>query len=149
MVALSVEELGVEHVTDWLYRISAPAVNVYAIRQSGDIILVDAGLVGYERAYLGALAQITGAAEDVRVSQIFLTHGHDDHTGSAAALAAITGAAIVGPALDQAVIEGRARRAEPHPPLLRIANRFYQPIRGSGHEDARILRLRARLPSGD
>jgi glyoxylase-like metal-dependent hydrolase (beta-lactamase superfamily II) len=47
------------------------------------------------------------------VSQIFLTHGHDDHTGSAAALAAITGAAIVGPALDQAVIEGRARRAEP------------------------------------
>lgn len=51
--------------------------------------------------------------EDVRLIEITLTHGHDDHTGSAAALKAITGAKIRGPALDADVIEGRVARADP------------------------------------
>jgi glyoxylase-like metal-dependent hydrolase (beta-lactamase superfamily II) len=46
----------------------------------------------YERADLRALAQIIGDAQtSIRVREMFLTHGHDDHTGSAAALAQITG----------------------------------------------------------
>ena len=46
-------------------------------------------------------------------SEILLTHGHDDHTGSARELARITGAKVRGPALDAGVIEGRARRQDP------------------------------------
>ncbi len=114
MVAPDVPDVEVEQVTAWLYCIASPIVNAYAIRQSADVILVDSGVVGYERAYLRALAQITGEAQtSIRVREIFLTHGHDDHTGSAAALARITGAAVRGPARDRDVIEGRVGREEP------------------------------------
>jgi glyoxylase-like metal-dependent hydrolase (beta-lactamase superfamily II) len=103
-----------ERITDWLYCLRTPVVAVYAIRESAGFILVDCGVVGYEHAYLQALAQVSESApQDVRVAEILLTHGHDDHTGSAAALKAITGAKVRGPALDSDVIEGRAAPADP------------------------------------
>lgn len=107
-------DVTLEPITDWLYCLRTPVVAIYAIRQSAGFVLIDSGVVGYERAYLHALAQVAGGPpEDVRVSEIFLTHGHDDHTGSAAALKAITGARVRGPALDADVIEGRAARPDP------------------------------------
>jgi glyoxylase-like metal-dependent hydrolase (beta-lactamase superfamily II) len=107
-------DVTIERVTDWLYCMRTPVVAVYAIRQSTGFILVDSGLVGYEHAYLRALAEIADVApEDVRITEILLTHGHDDHTGSAAALKAVTDATVRGPRLDADVIEGRAARADP------------------------------------
>jgi len=107
-------DVTLEPITDWLYCLRTPVVAVYAIRQSAEFVLLDSGVVGYERAYLRALAEIAGGRpEDVRVTEILLTHGHDDHTGSAAALKAITGAKVRGPALDADVIEGRAARPYP------------------------------------
>lgn len=107
-------DVTLEPITDWLYSLRTPVVAVYAIRQSAGFVLLDSGVVGYERAYLHALAQVAGGPpEDVRVTEILLTHGHDDHTGSAAALKAITGAKVNGPALDADVIEGRAARPDP------------------------------------
>jgi glyoxylase-like metal-dependent hydrolase (beta-lactamase superfamily II) len=103
----------VEQLTDWLYCLGTPVVQVYAIQQSTGFVLVDAGVVGHEHAYLEALAGLAGTGpEDVRVTEIFLTHGHEDHTGSAAELARITGATVRGPALDADVIEGRAVRPD-------------------------------------
>lgn len=107
-------DVSIEPLTDWLYCLRTPVVAVYAIRQSTGFVLIDSGIVGYERAYLDALARIEGGSpESVRVTEILLTHGHDDHTGSAAALKAITGASVRGPALDADVIEGRSPRAAP------------------------------------
>ena len=109
-------DVTVEAITDWLYCLCTPVVAVYAIRQSAGFVLLDSGVAGNERAYLHALAQVAGGPpESVRLTEILLTHGHDDHTGSAAALKAITGARVRGPALDADVIEGRA--AQPHPRL--------------------------------
>jgi glyoxylase-like metal-dependent hydrolase (beta-lactamase superfamily II) len=42
--------------------------------------------------------------DQVRVYEMLLTHGHDDHTGSAAALAARTGARVVTPRDEAPVI---------------------------------------------
>lgn len=107
-------DVTLEPITDWLYCLRTPVVAVYAIRQSADFVLIDSGVVGYERAYLHALAQVAGGPPgDVSVTGILLTHGHDDHTGSAAALKEITGAKVYGPALDADVIEGRATRLDP------------------------------------
>jgi glyoxylase-like metal-dependent hydrolase (beta-lactamase superfamily II) len=107
-------DVTVESITDWLYCLRTPVVAVYAIRKRAGFVLLDSGVVGYERAYLHALARVAGSPpEDVRVTEILLTHGHDDHTGSAAALKAMTGAKVRGPALDADVIEGRAARPDP------------------------------------
>lgn len=107
-------DVDVEQLTDWLFCLRTPVVQAYAVQQSTDFVLIDTGVVGYENAYLKALAEATGAKpEDLRVNEILLTHGHDDHTGSARELARITGAKVRGPALDTDVIEGRARRQDP------------------------------------
>ncbi len=104
----------VDQLADWLLCLRTPVVQAYAVRQSTDFVLIDAGVVGYENAYLRALAEVTDKRpEDVRISEILLTHGHDDHTGSARELVRITGAKVRGPALDAEVIEGRASRQEP------------------------------------
>ena len=107
-------DVSTEQIVDWLYALRTPVVAVYAIKQDNGFILLDTGVVGYEHAYLRALAEAEDVSpDDVRVTDIFLTHGHDDHTGSAAALKTITGAKVLGPALDMDVIEGRATRADP------------------------------------
>lgn len=107
-------DVRIEPLTDWLYCLRTPVVAVYAIRQSTGFVLIDSGLVGYEQAYLDALARIEGGSpETVRITEILLTHGHDDHTGSAAALKAITGATVRGSTLDADVIAGRSPRAGP------------------------------------
>ncbi|HJS97046.1 MAG TPA: MBL fold metallo-hydrolase [Solirubrobacteraceae bacterium] len=107
-------DITVEPLTDWLYCLRTPVVAVYAIECSGGFVLVDCGVVGYERAYLEALGTVAGCPpHDVRVTEILLTHGHDDHTGSAAALSAMTGARVLGPALEADVIEGKVTRADP------------------------------------
>ncbi len=115
MVALSSpSDVTVEQLTDWLYCLRTSVVQVYAIQQSKGFVLIDSGVGGYAHAYLEALAGVAGSApEDVRVSEIFLTHGHEDHSGSAAELAKMTGARVRGPALDADVIEGRAVRQPP------------------------------------
>jgi glyoxylase-like metal-dependent hydrolase (beta-lactamase superfamily II) len=114
MVAPPSSDVTIEPVTDWLYCLATPAVNVYAIRQSSNFILIDTGVAGHEHDYLRALDTIGGTKRgEARLGEIFLTHGHDDHTGSAAALVRLTGASVRGPAVDAEVIEGRAPRADP------------------------------------
>jgi len=110
----STSAVTIERITDWLYCLRTPVVAVYAIQQTSGFILIDSGVVGDEHAYLTALAELASCAPpDVRLTEILLTHGHDDHTGSAAALARLTGARVRGPALDADVIEGTAARADP------------------------------------
>lgn len=106
--------VSIEPLTDWLFCLATSVVNVYAIRQSSSFILVDTGVAGREHAYIRALEQIAGTRlDEVNLAEIFLTHGHDDHTGSAAALVKLTNARVRGPALDAEVIEARATRADP------------------------------------
>lgn len=87
----------------------------YAVRRRDGAgwALVDAGLPGNERPVLEALARLGARPEDVK--DIVLTHFHVDHRGSAAALAAATGARVLAGAPDAPVIRGEV--PEP-PPVL-------------------------------
>jgi glyoxylase-like metal-dependent hydrolase (beta-lactamase superfamily II) len=70
-------------------------VNVYAIGGGGNWTLVDSAEASdVSRGALLDVLERKGVLDD-GVGQIFLTHGHPDHTGLAQELAALTGATVV------------------------------------------------------
>ncbi|MFC5723070.1 MBL fold metallo-hydrolase [Streptomyces gamaensis] len=106
--------MDVTRLTPRITMFTFTAGQAYALRRpDGDWTLVDTGLRGHGRAILSALSELS--AEGGRLRDIFLTHSHGDHTGSAAELAALTGARVLAGAADADVIRGTA--PEP-PPVL-------------------------------
>jgi glyoxylase-like metal-dependent hydrolase (beta-lactamase superfamily II) len=106
--------MELEQVTDWLWCLRTPIVQAYAVRERDGFNLVDTTTAGQDAPILEALASIDGqAVEEVRIHEVLLTHGHDDHTGAAAALAAETRARIVAPRDEAAVIAGERTLAPP------------------------------------
>ena len=83
--------MELDPILDWLWCLRTPIVQAYAVRERDGFNLIDASTAGQDAAILETLARIDGRTiDDVRVYELLLTHGHDDHTGSAAALAAWT-----------------------------------------------------------
>jgi glyoxylase-like metal-dependent hydrolase (beta-lactamase superfamily II) len=74
-------------VVPGVWRAGTRYVNWYAVDAgAAGVTLVDAGLPGYKRDLDKSLAAIGKSRSDVKA--VVLTHGHIDHTGMAAALAA-------------------------------------------------------------
>jgi glyoxylase-like metal-dependent hydrolase (beta-lactamase superfamily II) len=67
-------------------------VCAFIIQGESGAILVDSGYPGFEDKILGKMAEAGVKSSDLKL--ILLTHGHDDHMGSAAALRNKTGAKI-------------------------------------------------------
>jgi glyoxylase-like metal-dependent hydrolase (beta-lactamase superfamily II) len=106
--------MKIDRVTDWLWCLATPIVNAYAVRERDGFNLIDASTAGEEHAILGLLAGLEQQSPDrVRIYDILLTHGHDDHTGSAAALAALAGARVIAPRDEAAVLSGERAAAPP------------------------------------
>lgn len=81
--------------------------NVYFVGQPGQPwVLVDAGTPGMASRIQAAAAERYGA--DARPEAIILTHGHTDHTGSAASLAKAWNVPIYAHALELPYITGRS-----------------------------------------
>ena len=98
----------------WCLR--TPLVQAYAVRHSDGFHLIDTSTAGHDGAILDGLGSVAGSTgRDVAIRDVLLSHGHDDHTGSAAALAERSGARILGPTGDASVIEGDS--AAPVPSL--------------------------------
>jgi glyoxylase-like metal-dependent hydrolase (beta-lactamase superfamily II) len=107
--------MELEQLAAWLWCLRTPIVQAYAVRERDGFNLIDTATAGQESQILQVLASIDGRApDDVNLYEILLTHGHDDHTGSAAALVGRTGARILAPRLDAPIVA----RAEPPPPQL-------------------------------
>lgn len=77
---------------------------LYAWRDGDSVTLIDTGAPGSDAEILTALPG---------VERIVLTHGHVDHTGSAAALHDATGAQVLAGAGDAAAIRGEAAMPPP------------------------------------
>jgi len=108
--------MDVEQITDWLWCLRTLLVQANAVRHSDGFHLIDTSTAGHDGAILDALGSVAGSTgRDVAIRDVLLTHGHDDHTGSAAALAERSGARILGPTGDASVIEGDS--AAPVPSL--------------------------------
>jgi glyoxylase-like metal-dependent hydrolase (beta-lactamase superfamily II) len=108
-----------------LTMIVEPPAQAYLLRHDGGVLLVDTGMPGLGAATLDVLR---GQA----LTHIVLTHRHVDHAGSAAEIAALTGAPVY------------AGRADA--PLIRSGEAGPQPV-FTATEEALFARVGAGLPA--
>ncbi len=87
-----------------LTRVEIPVGQCWLWRDGDEVTLVDTGPAGSEDLIAAALAGI-GLDRDA-VVRIVLTHFHDDHAGSAAAVRAWAGAEVVAHAAEAPVVRG-------------------------------------------
>jgi glyoxylase-like metal-dependent hydrolase (beta-lactamase superfamily II) len=64
-----------------IHRIGTGLVNVYLIREGGEVTIIDAGAPGYWGDLPAVLGEMDSSLEEVR--SVVLTHGHSDHVGFA------------------------------------------------------------------
>jgi glyoxylase-like metal-dependent hydrolase (beta-lactamase superfamily II) len=69
-----------------LHRLGDPPVNCHLVEEGRDLTLVDAGLSAHLPGLTALLARLGRRLTDIRA--VLVTHGHPDHTGLAAHLAA-------------------------------------------------------------
>ncbi|HEY5890351.1 MAG TPA: MBL fold metallo-hydrolase [Acidimicrobiia bacterium] len=93
-----------ERVNDGVYLSISGYVNAYIIDGDEGVTLVDTGVPKKLDVIREALSRIGRSMGDVKT--IVITHGHDDHFGSAAAAKAETGAPLVASVVDAPAIEG-------------------------------------------
>jgi glyoxylase-like metal-dependent hydrolase (beta-lactamase superfamily II) len=88
--------------------------HAYLVDGDEGVTLVDTGLPGHVDVVIDTLAHIGRTPQDV--TAVLITHAHSDHTGSAAAVRAATGAPVSMSARDAVVARGEAGTEDP--PLL-------------------------------
>ncbi|MCB5911789.1 MBL fold metallo-hydrolase [Streptomyces pinistramenti] len=125
-------------VTETIWHLPFPVGHVYLVALPGDgYAAVDTSVPGSAPAILDALARLGGRPGDLR--QIVLTHSHIDHMGSAADLAAVTGATVLAGADDVPYISGAA--PEPTPQLTAAEQALYEQV-SAGFAEAGLPPLR-------
>lgn len=114
---------SMDTIISGVHRISGGYVNAYMIDGDDGVTLIDTLLPKREHVIAGALAEIGRSISDV--SAIVLTHSHDDHVGSAAAVKDASGAAVYASAGDVAAVRGEVK---PPPPTVADRVPFFKPI---------------------
>lgn len=108
--------MAVKEVVPGIYEIPLGIANAFLIADR-DLTLIDTGAAGNADKILAVVRQIGRQPADVR--HILVTHSHQDHSGSLAALKRATGApAYMHPADAALVRQGRATRGLKPPPGL-------------------------------
>jgi glyoxylase-like metal-dependent hydrolase (beta-lactamase superfamily II) len=132
--------MSVEQVVPGIYRVNLSIVNAYLLDDGGDLTLIDTGTSGSADKILSAVYSL--GRSPASVTHILVTHLHADHTGSLAALKALTGApAFMHPADAEMVRSGKSvRPSDPAPGLMNwLIVKVFMALRGtSGIELAEI-----------
>ena len=97
--------MDLREVVTGLYLLPLGISNAYLWRGSTGVTLIDTGPPGSAPAIEGAFEYLGIAKQELQ--RIVVTHFHDDHAGSAAAIAAWSGAQVVAGAGDADYIRGQ------------------------------------------
>ena len=105
-------------IIEGAYLLQLGMANAVLLDAGSELALVDAGFPGKASVVLDAIRQLGRSPRELR--HLILTHGHPDHTGSAAAIVRETGAATYMHASDAPLAEsgGPFRHMDPAPGLL-------------------------------
>jgi glyoxylase-like metal-dependent hydrolase (beta-lactamase superfamily II) len=103
--------VDIEELRPDLFRVPLRFGQVYLWRDGSDLTLVDAGVPGSAPDIAEAVSQLGLPRSAIR--RIIVTHGHEDHYGSAAEVRSWHGAPVYAHAADAPVIRGEALRSEP------------------------------------
>jgi len=96
--------------------LGVPYVNAFLIEDGDRVVLVDSGLPKRAGVVLEALARIGRGPPDLQ--HILITHHHQDHAGSLAALVRATGARTYAHPLDRRILQGERDRPPASNPNL-------------------------------
>lgn len=107
--------MSVEAVADGVYQVGVGYVNSFIVDGDEGVTLVDTLLPRKEGVVAEALGGIGRSFDDIRA--ILLTHSHADHSGSAAAIKAGSGAAVWASERDAPAIRGEVKPPSPITPL--------------------------------
>jgi glyoxylase-like metal-dependent hydrolase (beta-lactamase superfamily II) len=136
----------VEVLPGLLYRLRFRVGQAYLWRDQDSLTLIDAGPPGQGDAIAAAFGRLGLDLGELR--QIILTHFHQDHVGSAADLAARSGAPVLAHRADALVIRGEM--PAPPPELTAAEKPLYEQITaGGGQPVAPPCRVDRELASGD
>lgn len=75
---------GLIQITENVFQITLPIVNVFLVNHASGLILIDTGPKGSKNLIFDGIRKIGKQTEDL--SCIILTHAHHDHSGSLAAI---------------------------------------------------------------
>jgi glyoxylase-like metal-dependent hydrolase (beta-lactamase superfamily II) len=130
-----------------LYQFRFAVGQAYLWRDDDSLTLIDAGPPGQADAIAGALGGLGLSLSGLR--QIILTHFHEDHVGSAAALAARSGARVLAHRADAPVIRGEM--PAPPPAFTAAEKVLYEQIvaASGGLPPAPPCRVDQELAGGD
>jgi glyoxylase-like metal-dependent hydrolase (beta-lactamase superfamily II) len=94
-----------------LHQVNLDFGQVYLWRDGDELTLVDTGTPGSGEDIESAISSLGLTRSAVR--RVVITHGHEDHAGSAAEIRAWHGATVYAHRADAPVVRGERRRAEP------------------------------------
>ncbi|MEV6232169.1 MBL fold metallo-hydrolase [Saccharopolyspora shandongensis] len=100
--------MDVTEIVPNLYFLRLEFGQAYLLREGRSATLIDTGIAGSSPAITGLLAEL-----DAELDRIVITHGHEDHTGSAAELRTATGAPVLAHSADAPVVRGERKQADP------------------------------------
>ncbi|MCH8161519.1 MAG: MBL fold metallo-hydrolase, partial [Chloroflexi bacterium] len=83
----------------------------YIYQEQDKLTLIDTGLANSTEKILAVVGKIGRKPEDIR--QIFITHHHNDHTGSLAELVERTGAQVLAHKIEAPVVRGEQQPPQP------------------------------------
>lgn len=129
-----------------LYFLRFPVGHVYLWRDSDGLTVIDAGLPGSGTRIAEAIRGLGWHPAQVR--RLVLTHGHIDHAGAAAEIAAWGEVSVLAHHADVPLVEGRA--AAPSPDLAGWERALWEEVQaGLPATDPRPVRVDQPLVDGD
>lgn len=109
-------------IASGVHRLGTEWVNWYLVESDGKVTVVDTAIPGYYPQLEPALRAIGRRPQDIEA--IVLTHSHNDHLGCAERIRSETGARVLAPAGEAAVIRGEAKPGQP----AGIVSNLWRPV---------------------